>query len=127
MIKHRYDVSGIDINEVFFTGYCIADDIIKAIQMFRENKCSVWNIERKEQVNNKEEIGIKNIKLLDKNMEKKNIEGIVTCNNSLNNDWSFETEEDSLSSGVCSAIDEIMGRETESGEKFRIIVEKIEQ
>lgn len=58
-------------------------------------------------------------------MKKKIIEGIVTCNDSSNNDWSFETKDDSLSSGICSAIDEILDRETQAGEKFRITIEKI--
>ena len=58
-------------------------------------------------------------------MKKKIIEGIVTCNNEANNDWSFETNDDSLSSCICSAIDEILDRETQAGEKFRITIEKI--
>lgn len=41
-------------------------------------------------------------------MKKKIIEGIVTCNNDVNNDWSFETKDDSLSCNICSAIDEIL-------------------
>lgn len=57
-------------------------------------------------------------------MKKKIIEGIVTCDD-FNNDWSFETKDDSLSSGVCSAIDEILDRETKAGEKFRMTIEKI--
>lgn len=65
MIKHRYEVSGIDGNTgSLFSGTCIADDIIKAIQLFRENRYSVWNIKRKEQVNANEEIGIKSVKIL---------------------------------------------------------------
>lgn len=40
-------------------------------------------------------------------MKKKIIEGIITCNDENNNDWSFETEKDSMSSNICSAIDEI--------------------
>lgn len=64
-------------------------------------------------------------KFMEKNMKKKIIEGIVTCNNDANNDWSFETKDDSLSSGVCSAIDEILDCETQDGEKFRITIEKI--
>ena len=58
-------------------------------------------------------------------MKKKIIEGIVTCNDKDHNDWSFETEEDSLSNNICSAIDEILDRGTVNGEKFRITVEKI--
>ena len=41
-------------------------------------------------------------------MKKKIIEGIVTCNNDVNNDWSFGTKDDSLSCNICSAIDEIL-------------------
>lgn len=58
-------------------------------------------------------------------MKKRIIEGIVTCNNERNNDWSFETEEQSYSNNICSAIDEILDCETKDGEKFRIIIEKI--
>lgn len=58
-------------------------------------------------------------------MKKKIIEGIITCNDENNNDWSFETEKDSMSSNICSAIDEILDRETKAGEKFRITIEKI--
>lgn len=57
-------------------------------------------------------------------MEKKTIEGIVTCNDEANNDWSFETEEQSLSNNICSAIDEILDRETKNGEKFKITIER---
>lgn len=65
MIKHRYEVIGIDGNTgSLFSGTCISDDIIKSIQLFREKRYSVWNIERKEQVNANEEIGIKSVKIL---------------------------------------------------------------
>lgn len=57
-------------------------------------------------------------------MEKKITEGIVTCNDD-NNDWSFETEEQSLSNNICSAIDEILNRETKNGEKFKITIERV--
>lgn len=51
MIKHKYNVFGIHCEgSSLFTGICIADDIIKAIELFREKNCSVWNIERKEQI-----------------------------------------------------------------------------
>lgn len=36
MIKHRYKVSGISTTGDFlFSGSCVSDDIIKAIQLFR--------------------------------------------------------------------------------------------
>ncbi|EOS45183.1 hypothetical protein C809_03022 [Lachnospiraceae bacterium MD335] len=58
-------------------------------------------------------------------MKKKIIESIVICNDDSNNDWSFDTKDDSLSSGICSAIDEILDRQTQAGEKFTITIEKI--
>ena len=65
MIKYRYEVSGVDGNTgSLFSGICISDDIIKAIQLFRENRYSVWNIERKEQVHANQEIGIKILNIL---------------------------------------------------------------
>ena len=51
-------------------------------------------------------------------MKKKIIEGIITCNDENNSDWSFETEKDSMSSNICSAIDEILEYETKAGEKI---------
>lgn len=65
MIKHRYEVSGVNGNTgSLFSGICISDDIIKAIQLFRENRYSVWNIERREQVHVDQEIGIKSLNIL---------------------------------------------------------------
>ena len=58
-------------------------------------------------------------------MKKKIIEGIITCNDENNSDWSFETEKDSMSSNICSEIDEILEYETKAGEKFKITIEKI--
>lgn len=64
MIKHRYEVNGIEMfTGSLFYGVCVSDDIIKVIQLFRDEKCSVWNIERKEQVNANEEIGIKSLNI----------------------------------------------------------------
>ena len=58
MIKHKYNVYGIcQIEGSLFSGTCVSDDIVKAIKMFRENGYSIWNIERKEQVRNDEQIG----------------------------------------------------------------------
>lgn len=65
MTKHRFDVCGVSCTGGnLFTGVCVADDIIKAIELFRKNHYSVHNIEMKEQVHADEEIGIKNINIL---------------------------------------------------------------
>ena len=65
MSKHKYEVSGVTVLEGYrFSGKCVASDIIKAIQLFYENGYSVWKIEKKEQVNCDEEIGIKSINML---------------------------------------------------------------
>lgn len=65
MSKHKYEVSGITALEGYrFSGKCVASDIIKAIQLFYENGYFVWKIEKKEQVNCDEEIGIKSINML---------------------------------------------------------------
>lgn len=66
IIKHKYNVYGTScISGSLFTGTCVADDIIKAIELFRDKECSVWNIERKEQVNADTEIAITNMNILD--------------------------------------------------------------
>ena len=74
MIKHKYNVYGIcQIEGSLFSGTCVSDDIVKAIKMFRENGYSIWNIERKERVRNDEQIGIRNVNILDKySTEEKN-------------------------------------------------------
>ena len=65
MIKHKYSVYGVScVGDSLFNGTCVADDIIKAIELFREKQCSVWNIERKEQVSADTEIGIKSLNIL---------------------------------------------------------------
>lgn len=65
MIKYKYNVYGVScVGGSLFNGSCVADDIIKAIELFREKQCSVWNIERKEQVNADTEIGIKSLNIL---------------------------------------------------------------
>ena len=65
MIKHKYNVYGVScVGGSLFNGSCVADDIIKAIELFREKQCSVWNIERKEQVSADTEIGIKSLNIL---------------------------------------------------------------
>ena len=64
MIKHKYNVYGVScVGGSLFNGSCVADDIIKAIELFREKQCSVWNIERKEQVSADTEIGIKSLNI----------------------------------------------------------------
>ena len=65
MIKHKYSVYGVScVNGSLFNGTCVTDDIIKAIELFREKQCSVWNIERKEQVSLDTKIGIKSLSIL---------------------------------------------------------------
>lgn len=62
---HRYVVQGVACNGgKDFIGECMADDIIKAIKLFREHKdmLSVHSIQRKEQVNANTGIGIISIK-----------------------------------------------------------------
>ena len=65
MIKHKYSVYGVfSVGGSLFTGTCVSDDIIKAIELFREKECSVWNIKRKEQVSKDEVTGIKSLNVL---------------------------------------------------------------
>lgn len=59
MVKHRYEVSGINQNEDKFTGECIATDIISAINLFRSINLSVHEITMCEQVNKNSPIGIR--------------------------------------------------------------------
>lgn len=66
MIKYKYNVYGIAQEGWIFNGTCVSNDIIKAIEMFREEGYSTWSIERKEQVCANEKIEIKNINILDK-------------------------------------------------------------
>ena len=64
-IKHNYSVYGVScVGGSLFTGTCVADDIIKAIELFREKQCSVWNIERKEQVSADATIEITSLNIL---------------------------------------------------------------
>ena len=59
MTKHKYSVYGVfQIGGSLFMGTCVSDDIVKAIEMFREKGYFIWNIERKEQVQADEQIGI---------------------------------------------------------------------
>lgn len=65
MIKHKYSVCGVScVGGSLFNGTCVADDIIKAIEIFREKQCSVWNIERKEQVSADATIEITSLNIL---------------------------------------------------------------
>lgn len=51
MTKHKYNVYGVfQAGGSLFSGTCVSDDIVKVIEMFREEGYSIWNIERKEQV-----------------------------------------------------------------------------
>lgn len=64
-IKHNYSVYGVScVGGSLFTGTCVSDDIIKAIELFREKQCSVWNIERKEQVSADATIEITSLNIL---------------------------------------------------------------
>lgn len=53
---------------------------------------------------------------------KKEIIGFV---GEYSDDWVFETETDCYSSGVPSALDELLGCETQDGEKYKITIEKL--
>lgn len=65
MAKHIYRVYGISCVEgVQFIGTCVSYDIVHAIELFRKNNYSVWEIKRKEQVNANETMEIKFIKQL---------------------------------------------------------------
>ncbi len=50
MIKHLFDVSGLDAQGKPFTGSCIASDIIDAINMFREKTYSPHEIKQDAQM-----------------------------------------------------------------------------
>lgn len=65
MTKHKYNVYGVfQAGGSLFIGTCVSDDIVKVIEMFREEGYSIWNIERKEQVRADEQIGIRNTNIL---------------------------------------------------------------
>ena len=65
MTKHKYNVYGVfQAGGSLFSGTCVSDDIVKVIEMFREEGYSIWNIERKEQVRADEQIGIRNTNIL---------------------------------------------------------------
>jgi hypothetical protein len=55
MTKHRYEVSGIENTETNFTSECIDNDILSAINQYRDIHHSVHSITRKEQVKATEE------------------------------------------------------------------------
>lgn len=53
---------------------------------------------------------------------KKEITGFV---GEYSGDWCFENETDYYSSNVPSALDELLGHETQDGEKYKITIEKL--
>lgn len=61
MIKHRYEVTGVDSRSEQFYGTCVAYDIISAIQLFRDNEYSVHTVQTREQVHAEEEIKIEEV------------------------------------------------------------------
>lgn len=42
-----------------------------------------------------------------------------------NDNWCFETDEESYSSNIPAAIDEFLGIESKDGDKFKITIEKL--
>lgn len=68
-IKHKYSVYGVSRVGDSFTGTCVADDIIKAIELFKEKECSVLNIERKERVDVDATIEITSLNILGDTMK----------------------------------------------------------
>lgn len=81
MIRHQYIVYGVYSLEGFlFTGACVSDDIMNAINLFREKGYSVWNIERGNQVKQDEPIGIQNISIINRDAETpNNISSLYNC------------------------------------------------
>lgn len=53
---------------------------------------------------------------------KKEIIGIVTHGGY---DWYFESDEDSYSADVVTALDELLGEETSKGDRYKVIIEKL--
>ena len=47
MVKHLFAVSGLDAQGNKFTGACVADDIVKAINFFRAEHYSPHRVEQK--------------------------------------------------------------------------------
>lgn len=50
---------------------------------------------------------------------------IVGCVNEENGIWAFENDEESYGSNVATAIDELLDIESQDGDKFRIVIEKL--
>lgn len=50
MIKHLFAVSGLDAQGNKFTGACVTDDIIKAINIFRAENYSPHKVEQNRQM-----------------------------------------------------------------------------
>ena len=53
---------------------------------------------------------------------KKEMIGYVNEENDI---WAFENDEESYSSNVATAIDELLGIDSQDGDKFRIVIEKL--
>lgn len=49
----------------------------------------------------------------------------IGCVNYYRGDWSFETDEESYSCNIPSVIDELLGIDSEDGDKFKITIEKL--
>lgn len=52
--------------------------------------------------------------------------GVVSYKNNIKYNWCFKTNEEEYSQGICCAIDELLNCVTEYGDKFRIIIEKVD-
>lgn len=50
---------------------------------------------------------------------------IVGCVSEENNIWGFGNDEESYSSNVATAIDDLLGIDSQDGDKFRIVIEKL--
>lgn len=62
MIKHRYVVKGVRIEDgLNFQGICVAYDIISAINLFRDNGYSVHTVPERMQVRADMEVKIEDV------------------------------------------------------------------
>ncbi len=65
MIKHRYVVKGVRIEDSLnFQGTCVAYDIISAINLFRDNGYSVHTVPERMQVRKDMEVKIEDVFIL---------------------------------------------------------------
>lgn len=65
MIKHRYVVKGVRIEDgLNFQGTCVAYDIISAINLFRDNGYSVHTVPERMQVRKDMEVKIEDVFIL---------------------------------------------------------------